>query len=160
MDTIPLPGAICTQDRGEGGCQQLIPLEAPDEAHPSVKQVAKLLMQFYKQRQQAALQTATTFHDGDESTPNEKICALLGIDKVEFAEVKGTVKLPIHQAAAVVLAAVKRKRLNAATPDEGIPEAKRMNSVGLGTPCTKKKNCATRLRRGPATLMKSLPQKG
>ena len=120
----------------------MIPLEAPDEAHPSVKQVAKLLMQFYKQRQQAALQTATTFHDGDESTPNEKICALLGLDKVaEFAEIKGTVKLPIHQAAAVVLAAVKRKRLNAATPDKGIPEAKRMNSVGLGTPCTKKKMC-------------------
>ena len=171
MDIIPLPGAICcraeTQDRGERGCQQLIPLEAPDEAHPSVKQVAKLLMQFYKQRQQAALQTATTSHDADESmaTPNEKICALLGLDKVEFAEVKGTVKLPIQQAAAVVLAAVKRKRLNAAdeketTPDEGIPEAKRMNLVALGTPCTKKKKCARRLRRGPATLMKSLPKKG
>ena len=143
----------------------MIPLEAPDEAHPSVKQVAKLLMQFFKQRQQAALQPATTFHDDDEmATPNEKICALLGLDKVEFAEIKGTVKLPIHQAAAVVLAAVKRKRLNAAeteaTPDEGIPEAKRMNSVALGTPCSKKKKCATRLRRGPATLMKSLPQKG
>ena len=171
MDIIPLPGAICcraeTQDRGEGGCQQLIPLESPDQAHSSVKQVAKLLMQFYKQRQQAALQTATTSHDADESmaTPNEQICALLGVDKVEFAEIKGTVKLPIHQAAAVVLAAVKRKRLNAAeteaTPDEGIPEAKRMSSVALGTPCSKtKKKCATRLRRGPATLMKSLPQKG
>ena len=90
------------------------------------------------------MQTATTSHDADESmaTPNEKICALLGLDKVEFAEIKGTVKLPIHQAAAVVLAAVQRKRLNAAeteaTPDEGIPEAKRMNSVALGTPCPKK----------------------